>query len=87
MADRGWWRDWGRGIAKHDAILTISGPNSLLEFNIDQRIVPGFITLIMKPVDSQGFFSSISEEFRMFLDKIIKINIILLYLWLVVVED
>ena len=28
----------------------------------------------MKPVDSQGFFfSSISEEFRMFLDKIIKI--------------
>ena len=37
-------RDWG--IAKDDAILTISGPNSVLQFNIDQGIVPLLITLI-----------------------------------------
>ena len=35
------------GIAKHDAILSISGLNSTLELNIDERIVPVMITLIM----------------------------------------
>ena len=37
----------GLGIAKHDAILTISGLNCPLEFNIDEKIVPVLITLRM----------------------------------------
>ena len=49
VADRGWWSHpgAGEGIAKHDAILSISGLNSTLELNIDVRIVPVMITLIM----------------------------------------